>query len=217
MKSIMLKDLERGLLTTLARLKYATQAQLAYWCGTQVPAVSKTLAALQENGLVNAEKQVQPYIWRLTRAGADRLNKPMPAGRRHASWSVMAHACHANQVEIELRQNHNDFRFFERLTLLKQGFHPSHGEHAGVDGNNTSMFVLVDDFYMQSERIRHHWKRDHRPSKKYWPHDKGRKWHEVMQRFIVACTDPKQMDVHADWLARQDLPVDVMHVKALWR
>lgn len=211
-----LNDLQHGVLRTLGRLRFATEAQLAYWNGVGVSAVSKTLAKLIDAELVAVEKQSRPGIWRLTFAGAAVVRMPMPSGGRHSSWSVMAHACHVNEVEIRLRESiYKGFQFMSRLELLKQGFNPAWGEHAGSCGNQ-SIFVLVDDYAMTSDRIARSFARRHAPNPKYWPDAAGRVWGEVMQSYIVACTDPIHVETHRAYITKSQLPADVVSVPALW-
>ena len=212
-----LSDLQHRILTTLGRVGFATEAQLAYWGGVQVPAVSKALAKLVEARFVVGEAQVRPVIFRLTHAGARVARTRVASGRRYPSWSVMAHAGHTNQTEIALRARYPGLQFFDRLTLLKQGFNPAFGEHAGVDAGGVSSLVLVDDYLMGSERISRVWTRRHRPARAYWPAGTGREWREVVQRFIVATTDGRQAEAHTAWITDQGIPADVMTIKALWR
>lgn len=212
-----MRALDHEILSALGRLMYATTAQLAYWCHDTPLAIYKRLPILAEQNLIAGEEQVRPAVWRLTFAGARLINKPMPAGRRHASWSVMAHACHRNEVEITLRATRKGFHFLDRLSLLKSGLNPAHGEHAGVDDANVATFVLVDDYLMGSDRIARSWTRRHTPNPKYWTDPTGKIWGEVMQDYLVACTDERHAQTHTQWLESQAIPATVVNVKGLWR
>jgi DNA-binding transcriptional ArsR family regulator len=208
--------LQHEVLRTLGRLRFATESQLSYWTGVSISAISKALSRLLAAAYVQVEKS-RPAIWKLSAAGAALVRIPLPSGGRPASWSVMAHACHVNAVEILLRETtHKDFRFLPRIELLRQGFNPAFGEHAGIS-NNQSIFVLVDDYAMQSDRITRSFTRRHAPNRKYWPDPAGRVWGEVAQSYLVACTDPIQAETHRTYIAQERLPAEVVHVEALWR
>jgi hypothetical protein len=210
-------ELDHRILKQLARMGYATVDQLAYWCDVARVSISRRLEVIRGLGLVRGEEQARPAIWYLTFAGGRLVRKPMPAGRRQASWSVMAHACHTNAAEIVLRQQYNGFRFLDRLSLLKQGFNPGHGEHGARDDDGTSYFVLVDDYAMTSDRIRRSWMRRHAPNSKYWPDPTGRCWSEVVHRFLVVSTDANNAVTHRAYIDSQALPADVLTIEPLWR
>lgn len=215
-RSRALNELQHGVLRVLGRLRFATEAQMAYWNGVGVSAISKTLTKLSDAELVAVEKTSRPCIWQLSFAGAAVVRMPLPSGGRRSSWSVMAHACHVNEVEIRLREStHQGFQFMSRLELLKQGFNPAWGEHAGLC-DKQSIFVLVDDYAMTSDRIARSLTRRHTPNTKYWPDATGRVWGDVMQSYLVACTDPIHVETHRAYIAKSKLPADVVSVPALW-
>jgi hypothetical protein len=210
-----LSDLDHRLLDHIGRLRFVTSTQLAYWCDCTRMTVDRRLAMLCAAGLVKAEKHWRPFVFALSAAGSAAAAKPRPAGNHQASWSVMSHACHAAQIEIDLHQARG-FKLLDRLMLLKQGFNPAHGEHAGVDDTKTSTFVLLDDYGMQSHRIDHVWTRRHTPHEKHWPDPTGRVWSEVVNRFVVATTDPKQADRHRRYIESRGVAAAVMMVRDLW-
>jgi len=208
--------LHHGILKYLARVDFATRAQLAYWCKVQPSTISKAARQLLDLGLVRANLQTRPVIWYLSHAGAAMLNVTPPAARRRFSWSVMAHACHRNVLEVALHRRQEGFRFLPRLSLLKQGFNPAHGEHAGIDAAHKSWFVLLDDYLMASGRIARSWRRRHTPNRKYWPDSTGRAWCDIMHRYVVACTDPMHAATHRAWISAHHIPADVIDIPALW-
>lgn len=207
---------EEKLLATLARVQFATADQLAYWCGVRKQNIAVPIQRLQHHGLIEPGADTRPQIWLLTLAGAARLHVPMPSGRRHSSWSVMQNAAHRNAVEILLSRDHPGFYFLTRLRLYKEGFNPSHGEYAGVEADGTTWLVLVDDYMMESRRIEHHWTREHRPPRKYWP-EVGRRWFNIANRFAVFTTSAGHLERHRDFVETTTLPVDVHYLKPLWR
>lgn len=211
-----LSTLDYKILDSLSRIEFATRAQLAYWCGINPATASKTMARLLDIGLLSAVTTTRPAIWHLSHSGAQIVNAKAPTDGRKITWSVMAHACHRNALEIELTARNGQFRFLSRQALLRQGFNPAHGEHAGVDGGNRCWFVLLDDYLMASRRIARSWQRRHAPDRNHWPDPMGRTWCEVMQRYLVCCTDAIHAESHRAWIATHDIPADLMEMKPLW-
>jgi hypothetical protein len=209
-------ELDQRLLEYLGRARYATREQLAAWCEVHPATVSRRLQKLATLDLVAVERQTVPAIWALALA---RVALPNRAGRRRpsVSWSVMSHACHANEAELALRCRHPGFRLLDRLTLLRHGFNPAHGEHAGVDTARAAFFVLLDDYRMPCERIEHAWTRRHAPHRGHFPDATGRAWRDAVHYFYVVTTDPAREALHRAYLAQHGLPAEVLSVKALWR
>jgi hypothetical protein len=129
----------------------------------------------------------------------------------------MSHACHANEAELALGQRHAGFHLLDRVTLLKHGFNPAHGEHGGVDVTQEAFFVLLDDYAMQSDRIEHAWTRRHVPHRAHFPDATGKAWREAVQHFYVVTTDAGRAKAHQYYLNERGLPAEVLSVKALWR
>jgi hypothetical protein len=216
-RSPTLPDLQHRILERLADVRFSTNAQLASWCKVQSPAITKAVQRLSDFGLVEGSLTTRPMILHLSYAGGQILNKPQPYDRRYTSWSVMAHACHANAVQEMMLEKHHGFRFLSREDLFKHGFNPGHGEHGAVDDTGIAWFVLLDDFLMGSDRIARAWTRRHTPNLKYWPDHTGRAWCEVVQRFLVVCTDEKHALRHRKWILKNKLPAEVMQLSPLWK
>ena len=209
--------LQQLILERLADVQYSTNAQLARWCKVKPPAISKSVQQLIAADLVDGSLLTRPMILHLTYTGGQVLSKPQPYGRRHASWSVMAHACHANAVQEMLDKNNVGFRFLSRERLLKQGLNPAFGEHGAGDAEGRAWFVLLDDYLMTSDRITRSWTRRHTPNLNYWPDFTGRAWCDVAQRFLVVCTDDYHAERHHKWILTHRLPAEVMRLTPLWK
>jgi hypothetical protein len=212
-----MSKLHQCILEHLADVQYATNAQLASWCNVQAPAVSKSVKQLIANDLVNGSLLTRPMILHLTYAGGQVLNRPQPYGRRHASWSVMAHACHVNAVQAAMIKEHSGFRFLTREDLFKHGLNPAFGEHGAVDEQGKAWFVLLDDYLMTSDRITRSWTRRHTPILKYWHDFTGRAWCDVVHRFLVVSTDDQHAERHRKWILKNQLPAEVMQLTPLWK
>lgn len=212
-----LSALQNLILAKLGKLEFATPGQLQERSGVKQPAISKAVEVLLEEGLIDGHLHSRPMILHLTPAGGRLLDTPLPAGRRRASWSVMAHACHRNAAAEILAARHPGFAFLSRQDLLKAGFNPGHGEHAAKDAAGKSWFVLLDDNLMGSERIKRAWTRRHVPNRKYWPDATGRKMSEVAQQFLVVSTDEANAERHRARILKDRLPADVLTIQPLWR
>ena len=211
-----LTAVQNSILEQLARVQYATNKQLIYWCDVTASSISTSVHSLLNAGLIEGSLFSRPQLFYLTSAGARLVNVHLPAGGRHASWSVMAHACHLNAFEIAFAKQHQGFRIVSRLALLKQGLNPAHGEHAAVDGNKKTWFVLLDDYQMGSDRITRSWTRRHTPNLKHWPDPTGRAWNELAHHFLVVVTDHNQAERHNSWLEKYGIPATVFNIPALW-
>jgi hypothetical protein len=199
-------------------VKFATREQLAYWCKSPSITVFRRLTTLEKAQLVSSDKHNRPNIWTIKNLAASVLLSSTPSGGRRSSWSVMAHACHANEVEIMLdgAKDSKGFRFLDRATLFKRGLNPGHGEHGGTDDAKRAYLVLLDDYMMKPERIGHTWTRAHHPPRKFFDGNRQLSWSKIVNHFIVATTDEFRAAQHAAWLERHEIPARVITIKALW-
>jgi len=214
MKRKKISDTQERILSHLARVAFATSAQLRVWLDVDQSNISRALSDMVEQGLVETT-QNRPAVVYLTHAAYSILQQPMPAGERHASWSVMAHACHKNAFEI-LKNQQGEFRFLSRLSLLRQGLNPAHGEHAALDEEGKTWFVLLDDYMMAPDRIKRSWSRRHTPNKKYWSDPTGRVWRDVAHHYVVVTTSEHQAERYRVYVADQGIPATVELVSAIW-
>ena len=212
-----LTDAQNCILEQLARVQFATSTQLAHWCDVSTATITRATQSLLDVNLIGGSLLTRPMIFQLTNGGARLVNVHMPAGGRHASWSVMAHACHLNDFEIGFAKQKPGFRTVSRLACLKKGLNPAHGEHAAVDGNKKTWFILLDDYTMASSRIKHSWERRHTPNPKYWPDPTGRTWQELSHHYLVVTTTSKQAERHNEWLDNSEIPATVDIIPALWK
>lgn len=217
MKQIAFLQPHKRILEQLTKIKFATPEQLSRLCNSKPQNISTAVNELINADLLGGSLLSRPMILHLTPAGYRRMGEPMPSGRRHSSWSVMAHACHVNAVAEILATENKGFRFLSRLALLKQGFNPGHGEHGATCDSGTSWFVLLDDYFMGSDRIKRSWTRRHTPNLKYWPDYTGHAWREVVQRFLVVTTDTDHAARHQKVILKERLPAKVLLIKPLWK
>jgi hypothetical protein len=93
------------------------------------------------------------------------------------------------------------------LMLLKQGLFPARGDHAAfIDDSNTTWYVILDDNQMPPKTLLHRWTRTHARSLRHAKPGPARRWSDVANRFIVACTDSNHAEDHRRVIAEQRLP-----------
>lgn len=213
-----LSERDACLIKTLARLKFATREHLAYWCNIPSITVFRRLAFLQDAKLVDSDAHQRPTIWTVKNLAAAVMLTSLPSGGRRASWSVMAHACHRNEVEILLNKSKDSkgFHFLDRQSFWKLGLNPGHGEHGGQDAAKRAYLVLLDDYLMKPERIGHTWERAHHPPKRAFSGGRPGTWSKIVNYFIVATTDEFRAEKHAAWIERHKIPARVITIKPLW-
>ena len=210
-----LTDSQQTMIDTFARVYYATTKQLSYYCRINLRNTYKAASWLEENGLVVSEPYMRPSILRLTWKGARVSGYPLPSGKRVPTISVQTHFCHRNNIEIELRKEYPDFNFLPRIALLKQGLRPSFGEHGGYTKDG-SFFILVDDYLMPSNRITRCWERIHTPDNNYYKDHTGLKWSDIVNHYILFCSDQRQAEKHRRWIRKHNIPATVRVFDSLW-
>jgi len=215
MRLACLNPTQERILEGLKRLNYATVNQIHYWSGVSLAPIRKSLFALRAAGFVECEKQVRPHVWKLSRTGSRLVDEPLPSGFRAPSWSVVAHTCHRNQVEMLLRKGLSNFMFLKKTALFRLGLNPSHGEHAGVQAGKL-FFVLLDDYLMGSDRITKVLSRDHRKHPKYCSLNKSVNWRMVLGRYLVVTTDLQQKSRHERWIQKQKINAELLYLPPLW-
>ena len=213
-----LSERDSCLIQTLARLKFATREQLAYWCSIPSITVFRRLTYLQSAKLIDSDANHRPTIWTVKNLAASVMLTSLPSGGRRSSWSVMAHACHRNAVEILLNEakDSKGFRFLDRQFFWKRGLNPGHGEHGGIDDAKRAYLVLLDDYLMKPERISHTWERPHHPPRKFISGNRSVSWSKIVNHYIVATTDEFRAAQHAAWIERHEIPARVITIKPLW-
>ena len=213
-----LNDVDRCLLKSLARVKFATRTQLAHWCGVHPSSASKRLIRMESANMITSDDHQQPTIWSIKHSAAALMLTSMPAGGRRASWSVMAHTCHRNAVEILLGAENatQGFRFLERQFFWRRGLNPAHGENGGVDQDKRAYLVLLDDYLMKPDRIGHTWARAHKPPRQYFDGHRNITWSEIVNHYLVVTTDEVRAEQHAAWIERHTIPARVLTIKPLW-
>ncbi len=213
-----LSDAKTNLLLVLHRLHYATMPQVAFWCDADRHQ-SRTyalLSTLTKDQLIERHDALQPYIYSLTREGYRVIGKKPPAGSRQISWSVLTHQCHANEAEIKLREHFPGFQFLPKTLLYKAGLNPAIAEHCGVS-EDQRIYVLVDDYLMQSNRLLRVMTRAHRPKKGFFDFSKPVPvWSDVATKFICATTLDSQYVQHKKFLQVHKLNFSMMKIGPLW-
>ncbi len=209
---------KEGVLVALAKLKYATVPQVAYWSSPDRHH-SRTyalLASLINLKLVKRHDVLQPHIFSLSREGFRVIGESPPQGSRQESWSVLTHQCHSNEAEIRLREHYEDFEFLPNTTLYGMGLNPAIGEHCGKSGEHL-IYVLLDDYHMQSERLMRVRSRAHKPKPTYFDLSQPiPNWSSIASIFVCAITSESQYQIHKAYLKQHKLDFAMLKIEPLW-
>ena len=214
-----LSEVDQCLLQQLARCKFATREQLCHWCDkSHKTTILRHLMKLEDIGLISADAHQEPNIWKIERQGAALMLEKMPSGGRPPSWSVMAHGCHRNAVEILLdtQAESRGFRFLDKQAFWKMGLNPAHGENPGVDASNKAYLVLLDDYGMMPNRIRHTWERRHKPSLSHFEGNRVMQWKQFVNAFIVATTNPIRAEQYEKYVKQFAIPATILKIESIW-
>ena len=213
-----LDAVDQCLLNQLARTKFATRAQLCYWCKMHETTIFRHLVKLEDTGMISSDTHQEPNIWMIERPGAAMMLNKMPSGGRESSWSVMAHGCHRNEVEIllESKEESRGFKFLDKQAFWKLGLNPAHGENAGVDANKKAYLVLLDDYNMMPNRIGHTWERTHKPPAAHYAGNRNKQWNQFVQTYIVATTNAVREEQYKRYLKQFAIPASVLKINQLW-
>ncbi len=199
-------------LRTLARLEFATIAQVVGACGTVNPTtVRRRLRGLASAGLVAVERVVRPAIVSLTRRGARLLEVPP---LRLRSWAVMRRCVQRNEAEQVLRPIVGPFCVQPRRTVWRWGLCPAVGEYGVVTEAGQRALLFVDGGMSPPARVQHAWTRPHRPPQRFWSGPLGQRWSTVVEQGWVVTGDAGHAARLRGRLA--GLPLQVVVVPPLW-
>lgn len=196
-----LNQRDHELLQLTARMMFATPRQLERW-GTPQYAVSRTVARLEAAGLVDVMRDRTPNVISITYKGALAAERPLPSGKRHTSWRVVAHRCHRNEAELLLREHYPRFTFWSRRRAYALGLNPAIAEHGADCEDGRRYLVLLDDYLMEPSRIAHCWTRPNAPNPRYFHETRSQYWRDHVDRLIVVSTDERQTARHRVFLAK---------------
>ncbi|RFA24309.1 hypothetical protein CAI21_22160 [Alkalilimnicola ehrlichii] len=203
----------RAVLRILAELEYATSDQLTVYLNVDRSTVTRTLRTLEAGSLVTLLRVARPYVVSATPAGLRAVAAKPRTGRRVRSWSAIAHRCHVNAAVLRLGAHFPGFRVLLRVDAFSLGLSPAHGEHLARSDDGIYSLLLMDDYFMSSERIVRVWRRRHRSKPAYYAPPAPRHWFDVADRFIVAVTDAEHLADHRAYLAQADV-LSVFHTPA---
>lgn len=181
-----------------------TTAQAADFLKCSQDAIRKRAAEAETRGLVEAHKEVRPFVWRLTSGGAARLGKSFQ--RRWLSASAMHQYLMKNSIELNFRKS-GVYYYLERKELFRVGFHPAVAEHVLVtekDGKPYRSLVIIDDYLMPLRQIGRRLARTHNPSKRFYTGD-AMQWLNLIDRVVIFTTEKNRVEAHKKALRQEIL------------
>lgn len=198
-----LSQLNEAMLTLLARLRFATAQQLKTWLSVEaMSSIRRAAQRLELLGLVEINKELKPFVYRLSRSGCNLMGE-----RYFRNWhsvSAMQQILLRNEVEIELKKEDSAASVATRSQLTQLGLHPAHSEYAFMMPNKRSLFelVVIDDYLMQSNRIIHKWHRAHLKSSQIAEPTSLKSWSQVCDAYRIYTVTDFQYEKHRNYLAQ---------------
>lgn len=172
-----------------------TTEQMAQFLECSEDAVRQRCSEAEGRGLIEAHKEVRPYVWRLTAGGAARLGKSFQ--RRWLSASAMHQYLMRNRIELDYRRS-GSYQYFERAELWRLGFHPAVAEHVLVtekDGKPYRSLIIIDDYLMPLKQLGRRLSRVHNPQKRYYTGE-PRQWFNLIDRVVIFTTELERVTAH---------------------
>src|SRR5690554_1257194 len=172
-----------------------TTEQMAQFLECSEDAVRQRCSEAEGRGLIEAHKEVRPYVWRLTSGGAARLGKSFQ--RRWLSASAMHQYLMRNRIELDYRRS-GSYRYFERAELWRLGFHPAVAEHVLVtekEGKPYRSLIIIDDYLMPLKQLGRRLSRVHNPQKRYYTGE-PRQWFNLIDRVVIFTTEEARVELH---------------------
>lgn len=194
--------LQQQMLALLARLRFATAELLV--SGLPVEAMSsvrRCAQRLEQARLVEINTDLKPFVYRLSRLGCQLMGQ-----RYFRTWHSVA-AMHQvllrNQIELLMQQEDHQASVANRTQLLSLGLHAAQGEHAFILPNISQLFrlVVIDDYWMQSDRIVHKWHRPHLRQSQKVGNTSLKRWCDVCGDYRIYTISERQQQAHRLFLA----------------
>lgn len=181
-----------------------TTEQAAEFLKVSADTVRKRTAEAEARGLIEAHKEVKPFVWRLTSGGAARLGKSFQ--RRWLSASAMHQYLMRNVIELKYRRS-GIYEYLERKDLYRMGFYPAVAEHVLVtekDGKPYRSLVIIDDYFMPLKQMGRRLARAHNPQKRYY-NGEARQWLHLVDRVVIFTTEQPRVALHKRALKKEIL------------
>lgn len=172
-----------------------TTAQMAQFLNCSEDAIRQRTAEAVARNLIEAHREVRPYVWRLTASGAARLGVSFQ--RRWLSASAMHQYLMRNAIELNFRRS-GSYAYFERVELHRLGFHPAVAEHVLTteqDGKTIRTLIVIDDYLMPLRQMGKKLARIHNPQKKYYSGE-PRQWIHLIDRLVIFTTEKERVELH---------------------
>lgn len=191
-----LSDLGYIALDHLYVQRYLTIEQMARYLGEDYNKAANILADLKVAGYVDVETSFRPYAYWLSHKGSSRLgHEPL---KRWKSANALHQELMRNEIELSIREDRPTATFYSRIRCMKKGLNPSNGEYLlsyKKDGLEKLAFVLIDDYQMPPNRVKHSLNRPHNPPKDYY---KGMtmRFSDLVGDVLVYVTSQNRMNFH---------------------
>ena len=221
-RSTVLNEISHEILHILAIKTYATQTQLADYCGKGLGALRHTINDLADMKLISANKEFLPYSYSLTSRGAQIGCLSMP--KHFMSANAIHQRLLRNKIEILMRAKNTSASFINRVDCWKSGFFPAIGEHLvsyEYERQIEHALVIIDDYLMSPFRIKHCITRKHDRKKTVSEGSLVLAWEDHVQLVLVYCTDKKHLENHQRFVSvnSDSIPIKtvVRYLSPIWK
>ena len=217
-----LGDLELLFLDRLTHCRYATHKQLTAYSGKSASHAKGIINTLISMGLIDVNKEFNPFTYSLSRKGYAFKNKGKP---KHF---VSANAIHQhlvrNQIEIQMKEKDSQARFVARKSCWDMGLFPSVGEHLisyNANGKLAYALVIIDDYLMQPQRLTHRLNRFHDRDKTKVKGTHTLRWLDVTSLVFIYVTDKVHLSNHEAFVRSSKdtlgAKVVIRYIEPIWR
>lgn len=217
-----LNEPQRALFDWMAHCLYMTQQQAAGYLGRSYAQAREHMATLMALGLVEANREFSPYAYTLSSRGfaAAGLGKP----KYWRSANAIHQRLMRNQIELAMRERNAGARFVGRQSAWAMGLYPAVGEHLlryEREGRAAYALVVIDDYFMASQRLPHMLDKRHDSNKGQVRGEHVLRWRDVVDTVFLYATDALHKRRHERFVLknrdRLDMRVVVRFIDPIWK
>lgn len=200
--------------------RFLTAAQYSMYSNISLSTGYKELANLISYGLVEKNDGAEPTAYTLTSKGYMLLDIGKP---QHFMSSQAIHQwLMRSQVELQIREKNDSANFISRKESWALGFYPAIAEHLlrfELKGKSELAVVVIDDYLMAENRIKHLLWRNHDERKTKVSSQFTMRYADVCKACLIYTTEKsrvKKLTVACNEIADFKGQFSVRFIKAIW-
>lgn len=221
-RKTLLNEPQQALFDWLGHCLFMTQQQAADYLGRSYAQAREHMTTLISLGLVEANREFSPFAYTLSSRGyaAAGLGKP----KYWRSANAIHQRLMRNQVELAMRERNAGARFVGRQSAWAMGLYPAVGEHLlryEREGRAGYALVVIDDYFMASQRLPHMLDKLHDSNKSQVRGEHALRWRDVVDMAFLYVTDARHKQQHERFVLanrdRLDMRVVVRLIDPIWK